>query len=95
MNHSFTRPFPKRSILAAVLTFGLFFVAHAQLQVTDGATDPYTPTNLITDVFLGEGVRVLNVQFNGTPLAVGYFSGGQGPIGIDRGIVMTTGLAEA
>lgn len=81
-------------MVAAVFSFGLFFIAHAQpLQVTDGATDPYTPTNLITDVFLGEGVRVLNVQFNGEPIAVGYFSGGQSTIGIDRGIVMTTGQA--
>ena len=34
---------------------------------------PITPDNLITNIFLGEGVEVLNVQFQGSPASVGFF----------------------
>ncbi|MBK6619873.1 MAG: choice-of-anchor L domain-containing protein [Saprospirales bacterium] len=63
------------------------------LEVTDGATNPYTPQNLITNVFLGEGVEVLDVQYFGVNTAVGFFKNGEDEIGIDRGLVMTTGAA--
>ncbi|MEN0004132.1 MAG: choice-of-anchor L domain-containing protein [Bacteroidota bacterium] len=55
---------------------------------------PFTPENLINNVFLGEGVEVIDVNYNGVNAAVGVFSNGQDLIGIDRGIVMSTGLAE-
>ncbi|MCB0640037.1 MAG: hypothetical protein KDC44_00285, partial [Phaeodactylibacter sp.] len=41
------------------------------IEVTDGATDPYTPENLITNIFLGDGVEVINVTFTGGANAVG------------------------
>lgn len=56
-------------------------------------TGPYNPTNLISNVFLGDGVQVTNVQFNGDPRAVGYFSGGTPSIGIERGILLTSGFS--
>jgi len=65
----------------------------AQIEVTDAATAPYTPENLITNVFLGEGVIVNEVNFNGIPSAAGFFKDGFDAIGIDRGIVLTTGAA--
>ncbi len=64
------------------------------MQVTDAASAPYTPGNLIPNVFLGDGVEVTNVTFKGEPVSVGYFSGGQQAVGLERGIVMTTGAAE-
>ncbi|MBK6997909.1 MAG: choice-of-anchor L domain-containing protein [Lewinellaceae bacterium] len=42
----------------------------------------------------GAGVEVTNIQFNGDPRAVGYFSGGTTSIGIERGIVLTSGFAS-
>ncbi|MFN0035885.1 MAG: choice-of-anchor L domain-containing protein [Saprospiraceae bacterium] len=72
----------------------LAFASKAQfLQVTDAATAPYTPQNLISNVFLGDGVQVTNIQFNGDAEAVGHFSGGTQSIGIERGILLTTGFA--
>jgi gliding motility-associated-like protein len=65
------------------------------LEVTGGNTPPFTPQNLISNVFLGDGVEVTNITYNGNPLAVGYFTGGANIIGIERGIVMTTGRAES
>ncbi|MCB9265303.1 MAG: choice-of-anchor L domain-containing protein [Lewinellaceae bacterium] len=54
---------------------------------------PITPENLITNIFLGEGVEVLDVQFQGSPSAVGFFQHGDDEIGLDRGIVMSSGAA--
>lgn len=80
-----------------LLVFGLLalaFPAKAQfLQVTDVVTGPYNPQNLISDVFLGEGVEVTNIQFNGDPRSVGYFSGGTPSMGIERGILLTSGYS--
>lgn len=68
---------------------------HAQdLEVTDASTPPFTPENLITNIFLGQGVEVLSVSYSGVPEAVGYFKNGQQEIGIDRGIVLTSGRAS-
>ncbi|MCB0639721.1 MAG: choice-of-anchor L domain-containing protein, partial [Lewinella sp.] len=61
------------------------------LEVTN--SPPITPENLITNVFLGDGVEVLNVQFSGDPAAVGFFNLASDEIGMERGIVMTTGKA--
>ncbi|MCS7035095.1 MAG: choice-of-anchor L domain-containing protein [Saprospiraceae bacterium] len=64
------------------------------MQVTSAATPPFTPTNLISNIFLGDGVEVLSISFNGKPVSVGYFTNGTQAVGLQRGIVMTTGLAE-
>jgi gliding motility-associated-like protein len=86
---------PTQTLL--LLVFGLLatsFSANAQfLQVTDVVTGPYNPQNLISDVFLGEGVEVTNIQFNGDPRSVGYFSGGTPSMGIERGILLTSGYS--
>jgi len=63
----------------------------AQMIVTPATTPPFTPINLIEQVFLGEGVNVLNVSFTGDNSAIGHFTNGQNIIGIQEGIVMTTG----
>ncbi len=56
-------------------------------------TAPITPLNLITNVFLGEGVEVLDVQYSGSAAAVGFFKDGENAVNISRGIVMSTGFA--
>ncbi len=65
------------------------------MEVSDGSMPPLTPENLITNVFLGDGVEVLSVEFNGIPSAVGYFTKGQNKIDIERGILMTSGRAAS
>lgn len=64
------------------------------LQAVASNTPPFTPQNLISNIFLGEGVEVTNITFLGDPLAVGYFTGGASAIGIERGIVITSGRAQ-
>lgn len=82
-----------RPFLVVLFTIPAIFALAQPLEVTNGATNPYTPENLITNVFLGEGVEVLSVEFFGAPTAVGFFKNGEDEVGIDRGIVMTTGAA--
>lgn len=86
--------FSYRLLPAASFLFAFTVCAQAQvLQVTGANTAPFTPQNLISNIFLGEGVEVTNITYNGTNAAVGYFTGGNTAIGIERGIVMTTGVA--
>lgn len=53
----------------------------------------YDPINLIENVFLGDGVEVTSVVFNGNNNAVGYFKDGTAQVGMQRGIVMSSGFA--
>lgn len=61
------------------------------MEVTNAP--PITPENLISNVFLGEGVEVVSVNFEGADSSVGFFKNGDDEVGINRGIVMTTGAA--
>lgn len=83
-------------ILSGVLYFYISITGlnslNAQISVTSGA---FTPVNLVKNVFLGEGVEVTSVTFNGTANAVGYFGNGTNDIGIEKGIVMSTGNANS
>ena len=82
------------------LLFSLFFWVFAtqsllaQLNVIGAGGTSFSPEELISNVFLGEGVTVTNVTYKGAATQVGYFNGAAGDIGLDRGIVMTTGRAD-
>ncbi len=69
------------------------FTSFGQIEITPATTGIFTPESLITNVFLGDGVEVTNLNFSGQDIAVGYFTNGTGDIGIERGILMTTGDA--
>lgn len=79
-----------RSLLLFVLSC-LTTSLSAQLEVNNAP--PITPENLISNVFLGEGVEVVGITYDGDPDAVGLFTGGLNAVGMERGIVMTTGRA--
>ncbi|MFK7934901.1 MAG: choice-of-anchor L domain-containing protein, partial [Saprospiraceae bacterium] len=65
------------------------------MTVQDGTEAPLSPENMISNFFLGDGVEVNSIQYEGAPEAVGFFSNGASTIGIDRGILMTTGVARS
>ncbi|MEM6723436.1 MAG: choice-of-anchor L domain-containing protein, partial [Bacteroidota bacterium] len=76
------------------MTVLLFNVeVNAQLQVTPANVPPFTPENLIENIFLGEGTEVFSVTYTGDPAAIGFFNGENSNIGIDRGVLMTSGFA--
>ncbi len=66
----------------------------AQLDVRNSETTPYEAVRLIEDVLQGAGVEVLSVTYDGDPKAIGYFRDGSGPVGMDQGVLLTTGYAR-
>ena len=86
---------PYYAFLFSLFSLGTALQLAAQnMQVTKANTAPFTPNNLITNIFLGDGVEVLNVSFSGQPTALGYFTDGTQAVGLQRGIVMSSGLTE-
>lgn len=73
---------------------GLFFllplVLHAQL-----ITSAQAPGSLVQNVLLGPGVTVSNINFSGSAGAIGYFNGQNTNLGLDEGIIITTGTISA
>jgi len=82
-----------RSFLVIVLTM-LCVSLHAQLSIT-GATGAITPEQIIETIFLGDGVEVTGITYEGSALAAGFFTDGLNEIGIDRGIMMSSGDVTA
>jgi gliding motility-associated-like protein len=76
------------------LLFLLVFLplaAHSQL-ITSTAL---TPAQLVQNVLLGQGIQAFNITFTGYANAIGQFSALNTNLGIDSGIVLTTGTVLA
>ena len=83
-------------ILLAGCCFFSTWVINAQvLETRNAAYPPFDPGNLIRNVFLGQGVEVLDVQFSGNAEATGYFKNAAQSVGFEDGIVLTTGLVQS
>lgn len=52
-----------------------------------------SPQQLVTDILLGSCVEAFNIAYTGSALAIGNFGNG-GALGIDSGILITTGSHE-
>ena len=66
----------------------------AQVIAQTLTVDPsYSPQQLIEDVLIGQGVQISNVQFSGNGAARGYFDGSNSNIGLESGVVISTGRA--
>ncbi len=66
----------------------------AQMTITPSNLPPSTPENLITNDFLGPGVAITNVTYNGDPLSVGVFDNAMNDIGIEQGFLISTGFVN-
>lgn len=80
--------------LASICMFigGISLTNSANAQLTTSTT--LTPQQLVTDILLGPGVIASNITYTGAPDAIGKFNSGLVgtiPLGIDSGVVMTTG----
>jgi gliding motility-associated-like protein len=60
---------------------------YAQLVVTSALT----PTQLVNNVLLGPGVVAFNIQYTGASQALGFFNGVNSNIGLDSGVIISTG----
>jgi gliding motility-associated-like protein len=72
----------------------LCYCSNAQIQVADASVPPFTPENLITNYFLGDGIKVKSITYEGSKKAVGLFDKGKNAVGIQRGIAMTSGRVD-
>ncbi len=84
------RTFVRKTTLIMTLWIAMLSAwrSDAQMQVSTGV---FSPQDLIQNVFLSSGVEVLEVQYFGHPQSIGYFSAGMTNVGIETGIVMSTG----
>jgi gliding motility-associated-like protein len=79
-----------------VHTLLLFNNVYAQsLQVQASNNDQFTPAKIIQDYLLSEGVSIKKIAYTGNPLSIGYFKGGSAALGVDSGIVMSTGYVAS
>lgn len=73
--------------LLILIIFVFPFLTFSQL-VTSTA---FSPNDLVQNTLLGPGVQLLSVTYNGDPQAIGRFTAFGTGLGINEGIVMTTG----
>jgi gliding motility-associated-like protein len=66
------------------------------IQVTNTAniSSAYDPITLISNVFIGQGMDIDTIIYEGDPQQVGYFQNGGAAVGIADGILITNGNAE-
>jgi len=84
-----------KSILSAMLFLALGGHAVGQLQVVPSNQEPYDdPTTLITNELVGDGIIINNVSFPSDPASLGYFNTGSTKIGIESGLVLSTGVVS-
>ncbi|MEC9208826.1 MAG: choice-of-anchor L domain-containing protein [Bacteroidota bacterium] len=76
----------------AILLLVVLCAIKAQSQIAMDNTAPYnTATYLINNILLGGGIAVTNHSFIGDSNQIGFFNGVNSNLGIDSGIVLSSG----
>jgi hypothetical protein len=76
-----------KGVLGLVVLILMVSAASGDLAVTcEGAN----PSNIL-DALLGSGITVSNIQYTGSSCSAGTFSGGTGIIGLEDGIILSSG----
>jgi len=73
----------------ALVSLASFWGVDSIAQLTTSTAQ--TPTQLVEDVLVGNGVAVSNVTYNGHADAIGSFNGANTNLGLNSGIILTTG----
>lgn len=75
-----------------IIVFIVSFCSSISLGFSQLTTSVQSPTNLIQNVLLGDpGINVFNINYTGAPGALGSFNATGTNLGIQSGIIMTTG----
>jgi len=72
--------------LVSILLFTIPFFSEGQL-----VTSVSSAGNAVQNVLLGNGVTVSNITFNGAPIALGTFTANGTNLGLNSGVILTTG----
>ncbi|MEM9836526.1 MAG: choice-of-anchor L domain-containing protein [Bacteroidota bacterium] len=81
-----------RSLIVYLLLVLSLPLSAQNLETASGF--PFTPENLIETVFLGDGLEIISVNFEGDERQVGFFQGGNNAVGTSRGLMMSTGIVK-
>lgn len=76
------------------LSIWLFLIGNFIPQISRAqliTNNSLNPQGLVQNILLGNGVTVSNVTYNGSPVAIAQFTAANTTLGINSGIVMTTG----
>lgn len=76
-----------KSIITVLTALIISICAKGQLYTTSN----YSPEDLCTDILNWSAIQVVNVEYTGYMDAIGYFNGEITNIGIDKGLLLTTG----
>ena len=76
----------RKLIVSIIFLFG---VGSVFSQLVTGTS--MSPLGLVQNILLGPGVTVSNILYNGSPAALGSFQASNTNLGIDEGVVLTTG----
>lgn len=63
------------------------------MTVQPGNVEPFLPETILKNVFLGNGVELVSSNYSGFNISVGLFDNAEEVIGLERGIVLSTGNA--
>jgi gliding motility-associated-like protein len=78
--------------LTFLFTSLLFFHSEVKSQAAFSTAPPYNNVQyLVENVLLGSGVQAFNFQIYGDPMQYGFFSGLAPTIGLDSGIILSSG----
>src|SRR5690606_18192607 len=87
--HTSFRYYLSRIVITFLMLSMSSLLSMGQLVTTGGMS----PTALVENVLLGGGVIVTNVSFTGSSSAIARFNGTNTNIGLNDGIIITTGTA--
>ncbi len=78
-----------KNILFLPLIFLLSAISFGQNIIIDPTP---TPTSLVTNTLIGPGLVTSNITYTGDLQQIGFFDGNNSGIGLDSGVVMSSGL---
>jgi gliding motility-associated-like protein len=85
---------PNLLLMKGFIAISIFFALNLNSGSGQLVVDnTLTPNFLVDNVLLGPGVVANNIQYTGQQIAYGYFQGGASNIGLNSGILFTTGRA--
>lgn len=76
-------------LVAAAALFMCIYTGQVQAQLSIKGNIPLE--TLVRNYFIGGGAQVSNITYQGNPISVGYFNGVRSNIGIDEGVLLTSG----
>ncbi len=81
-------------VLGIVFFLSLSHILLGQMTLHPGNVAPITPDNIIQNVFLGNGIELVDTRFSGQAASIGLFDNAKDVIGLEKGIVLSTGYAQ-